>query len=340
MSARPSDVRVLGDTSMEDAVGVVEHLRARGVIECTPATVEALSGGVSNDVLAVESGGVSVVVKRALARLRVAEEWLADPDRVLTEAAALKVAARLQHDVVPPVLDVDEAARIIVIGRAPEPCREWRHDLLEGQVDHRVAERLGTILAAWQADSAGAGTIRAEFGSTDAFRQLRVDPFYSWVGRRHPDLATTIDGVARQMAETRSCFVHGDFSPKNVLLGPDLTWIIDWEVAHYGDPSFDVAFLVTHLLCKALHRPDLTADYRGAAGAFLAAYEHGLTATDLTPDPDHLAAQTACLLLARIDGKSPAPYLDDAARALGREVARAALAEGDPHIDDIWRRLA
>lgn len=340
MSTSSPDIQLLGGVSTTDGLEVVSHLRARGIIGAHPATVEALSGGVSNDVLAVESGGVSVVVKRALEQLRVAEEWHADPTRVLTEAAALQAASRIQPDVVPPVLDVDEAARIIVIGRAPAPCHEWRSDLMDGHVDIAVAQRLGTILATWQRETARIPEIAQRFNSTEAFRQLRIDPFFSWVAGQHPDLAPTIDQVVHQMVETRTCFVHGDFSPKNVLLGPDLTWVIDWEVAHFGDPSFDVAFLVTHLLCKALHRPELTADYRDAAAAFMASHERGLATTDLLPDPDHLARQTACLLLARIDGKSPAPYLNDAARVRGREIARSSIADGDPNIDHIWRRLA
>lgn len=329
-----ADVQVVGGVHVADAADVVDHLRGRGILGIGPASVEALSGGVSNDVLAVWSADASVVVKRALPRLRVAEEWLADPDRVLIEAQALSTAGRVQPDVVPAVLDVDSDRWIIVIERAPLTAREWKSDLLDGVVDLDVATRLGTILGTWHRQTAGAADVARTFAAVEAFGQLRVDPFYTWVGGRHPDLAPAIDAVARRMADTRACLVHGDFSPKNVLLAPDTTWIIDWEVAHYGDPSFDVAFLVTHLLCKALHRPASTPGYRDASDAFRRAYGNGLPLDDA-----HLAAQTACLLLARMDGKSPVPYLDDGARDRGRDLARCAIAEGVADVDELWRRL-
>jgi vanillate/3-O-methylgallate O-demethylase len=133
--------------------------------------------------------------------------------------------------------------------------------------------------------------------------------------------------------------VHGDLSPKNVLLGPSRTWIIDWEVAHFGDPVFDLGFLLTHLLCKSLYRPGSAAGYRAAASGFL---QHYRAATEILAAPwdeEYLVAQTACLLLARIDGKSPASYLDESARDRGRDIARSALILSYASLDELWRTL-
>jgi tRNA A-37 threonylcarbamoyl transferase component Bud32 len=324
---------------VELEVDVVAHLRRRGLLGAVPVHVERLSGGVSGDVVAVAGPDVALVVKRALSRLRVDEEWLADPNRILTEAAALRVAGELLPGHVPPVLDVDPTRRTIVIGRAEPGAHEWKTDLLAGVVDVAVARRLGEMLAAWHAGTEGRTEIAAEFASTVAFEQLRIDPFHRWVARRHPDLAPAIDTVVERMGSRRTCLVHGDFSPKNVLLGPATTWVLDWEVAHYGDPSFDVAFLLAHLLCKTLHRPNRATEYRRAATEFQAAYRDGVAHTGLPADEAHLTAQTACLLLARMDGKSPVPYLDGAARARGRALARALLADPAAHPDTLWRTL-
>lgn len=321
----------------QDAPDVVAHLRARGLIGEGAAEVRELSGGVSNDVIAVDAPGVSVVVKRALERLRVAEEWLADSGRVISEAKALQAAAGYQPHHVPPVLDIDETARVIVIGRAERDAHEWKADLLRGQVDTRVAGEMGEILAGWHRETAGDPDISQAFGSVRAFEELRVDPFYRWVAQRHPDLAPRIESVVERMSNTRNCLVHGDFSPKNVLVGPSSTWIIDWEVAHYGDPSFDVAFLVTHLLCKALFRPASAEEYRDAASEFLHAYGDSIGTTTPALDQRHLTAQTACLLLARMDGKSPVPYLDEPARERGRALARAALGDDGTTMADLWK---
>ena len=317
---------------------IIAYLRHRGLIPNSAVTVEQLSGGVSNDVLAVSAGGVELVVKRALRRLRVAEEWLADPERVLAEGEALRAAARLQPDRVPPVLDIDRDAHVIVIGRAERGAYEWKADLLAGRVDLAIAARLGTVLGGWHAGTAGDPRIQRGFGGIEAFDQLRIDPFYRWMGRRHPDLAPAIDATVVEMLARPSCLVHGDFSPKNVLLGPATLWVIDWEVAHYGDPAFDIAFLLTHLACKSLNRPAATEAYRAAAVTFV---EHYLATTGsaLVWDESHVVAQTACLVLARIDGKSPAAYLDRAAQARGRQLARSWIGGGITSLDDMWRAL-
>ena len=80
---------------MKLAAGTVaEYLAARGVVS-NPGdlTVEELAGGGSGTVLAVRGPGVALVVKQALPKLRVAEEWIAPARRTDTEAAALRLAA-------------------------------------------------------------------------------------------------------------------------------------------------------------------------------------------------------------------------------------------------------
>jgi 5-methylthioribose kinase len=70
---------------------------------------------------------------------------------------------------------------------------------------------------------------------------------------------------------------------------------------------------------KSVHLPEHAADLRSAADAFLAGYGASL------PEA-HLVAELGCLLLARVDGKSPAEYLTEpereAVRAIAKEVLR------------------
>jgi 5-methylthioribose kinase len=318
-----------------EADEITTHLRRRGLLDGTPVTVRRLAGGVSNDVHAVHGDGVDLVVKRALGRLRVVEEWLADPGRVLTEASALRAAAAVQPMRVPPVLDVDEAALVLVVGHAGADCHDWKADLLDGVVDLRVAGLLGETLAKWHTTTAADPAIADRFASTEAFGQLRIDPFYRWVGIRHPNLATELDAAAADLLDRGLCLVHGDFSPKNVLTSETRTWVIDWEVAHYGDPVFDVAFMLSHLMCKSLLRPQLRADYQAAAEVFLRRYR--ADAVGLPWDESHLTLHTACLLLARMDGKSPVDYLDESARSQGRAIATAAISHRGMTIDELWR---
>lgn len=319
------------------AATVGPHLVARGLVpEGDRVTAEELGGGVSNVVLGVDAGEHRFVIKQALPRLRVADEWLAKRERALTEAEAMRLLAEVTPAALPPVLDVDEDACAITIGHAPAGWATWKDELLAGRVDPDVGARLGMLLAAWHGlDVTGAPRL----DDPEAFEQLRVDPYYRTVARRAPDLAPAIEAVIERMAATRRCLVHGDFSPKNVLVGPDGLWVIDFEVAHLGDPAFDVAFLTNHLVLKAVHRPDAGEDYAACARRFWRSYLEGV--------PDGFLGGTAyvlrhlgALLVARVDGKSPAEYLTpeegDVVRALGRSL----LTEPAASLDEVWDRLA
>lgn len=306
---------------------LTDHLVARGLVPPGAAvTATALAGGVSGDVSAVSGGGLEAVVKRPSPRLRVAEEWLADEERVVAEGWALRFAADLVPASVPRVIDLDLEANTLVIERAPAEWREWRATLLAGEIDPAVGEHLGRALASWHRRSREYPRLLASFADQRAFVQLRIAPFHLHVAERHPDLATEIEAVVDRLLERRVCLVHGDFSPKNVLAGPTGTWVLDWEVAHIGDPDFDLAYMLCHLTLKEIHLPAHGPAFRELASRFLDAY-------GAVRGPE-LAANVACLLLARVDGKSPATYLTSEEREQVRSLARRALR--DPEL--IWSR--
>jgi tRNA A-37 threonylcarbamoyl transferase component Bud32 len=294
------------------------YLRERGVIGAGAAQVDELGGGVSNVVLAVTTDERRVVLKQALPRLRVASEWLAKRERALAEARGLEIAGSLAPGSSPRVLDVDPARCALTIEAAPAAWTTWKDRLLAGEIDTGVAARLGELLAGWHL---GTGSVAAELDEWDSFEQLRIDPYYREIARRHPAHADAILGYVDAMATRRVCLVHGDFSPKNVLVGDPGLWLIDFEVTHRGDPAFDAAFLLTHLTLKALHHPDDRAALLACAQSFDAAYRAAYAA----PEERYVLGHVACLLLARVDGKSPAEYLDDATRARTRTLALSLL---------------
>ncbi len=325
---------------LSDARLAAELCRLGVAADGSQLVIVPLSGGVSNDVLAVSGPGVDVVVKQALPRLRVAEEWLAAPGRVVTEAKALQTAGRIRPGHVPRVIAVDPRWHLAVIERAPRHFAQWRGQLLSGRIEVGIADDLGELLADWHVNTVDDPLVDAEFADVEAFIQLRVDPFYRWVAARHPDIAARISKVADQMLSTRRCLVHGDFSPKNVLVADGGLWVIDWEVAHIGDPVFDVAFLITHLACKTLHRPADGPAFHAAAAAFMASYNQASAPALGELDPGYLARQVGCLLLARMDGKSPATYLSAPQRARGRALAREVLlADDNQRWGDLWAHL-
>lgn len=280
-----------------------------GKLGCPPnaLTITPLGGGVSNHVVLVDAPGLRCVFKQALEKLRVEQDWHCGRDRIFRECAALRaVRTILPPGAIPRVLVEDREQFTFAMEVAPADAQPWKSPLLAGEVRLEWAERAGHLLGTWIRESVRHPDWQAEFAGLTVFRDLRVDPYYRTTAARHPELARHFASLINECLDRRFSLVHGDFSPKNLLISSTAMMVIDWEVVHWGDPSFDAAFLTNHLLLKAFHRPDDWRLYRQAASAFWQAL-----LTEEQPDWLQPAAMRhlGCLLLARIDGKSPAEYI-------------------------------
>ncbi|QLG28798.1 aminoglycoside phosphotransferase family protein [Halorarum halophilum] len=317
-----------------DADAAVEYLEARGrVPEGARPVAEPLGGGVSNDVFRVSWDDDAVVLKQPLPDLAVADDWPADVGRVHNEAAAARVYAAVLDDrgmdgvAVPAVRFEDHEEHVIGISSAPESARMWKSDLLDGTVDPGIAATVGEFLAAAHDYAADDGDLEEAFGNYVPFEQLRLDPYHRTVAERHPDLAPAIEREIERIRSTRSTLVHGDYSPKNVLVDdtdrrPHL-WLLDFEVAHWGDPAFDVAFMLNHLFIKSVYLADRRDEYVSAAEAFWEAYRDTVETTPI--DETDVVRELGVLMLARVDGKSPVEYVEqvetkETLRALARRI--------------------
>jgi aminoglycoside phosphotransferase (APT) family kinase protein len=311
------------------ADGVAAHLRRRGLIPPgVEVTVRLLGGGVSCDVAEASFHDHHYVLKRPRGKLAVADDWFADESRIIAEADALAIAGAIVPDGVPSVVDLDEATKTLVMSRAPHDFRNWRGDLLNGRTEIEVGSRLGEMLSHWHHYPIQPA-IERQLENGDRFLQLRIEPFHRVVAKRHQILAPHIERIVEQLQTRKLALVHGDFSPKNVLVGSGRVWVLDWEVAHVGDPIFDVAFLTTHLILKALHRPREAVAYRAVFDAFIQSYGDFGSQRDLNQN-------VGCLLLARVDGKSPATYLTQEAQAKTRTLGTVLLIEPESSADRFW----
>ncbi len=292
-------------------------------LECPQDSVALtpLGGGVSNHVVLVDAPGRRCVFKQALGKLRVEQDWRSGRDRIFRECAALHAVLNiLPRGAVPRVLLEARDQFTFAMEVAPADAQPWKSPLLAGEVRREWAEMAGQLLGTWIRESMGRPDWQAEFAGLTVFGELRVDPYYRTTAARHPELARHFASLIDECLNRRFSLVHGDFSPKNLLISSQGMMVIDWEVAHWGDPSFDAAFLTNHLLLKAFHRPADWRRYQLAATAFW----RTLCAT-VEPEWLQPAAMRhlGCLLLARIDGKSPAEYIQT--EALRQRVRAAAI---------------
>lgn len=269
---------------------------------------EPLTGGVSSDIWRVGE----FCVKRALPKLKVAADWRAPVARNLYEARWLQRAGDAVPGAVPALLGQDEATGTLAMRfLPPEDHPVWKQRLREGHADPGFASEVGRRLARIHAASARDPSCAAEFPTDAIFHAIRLEPYLLATARAHPDLAPRLEALVDTTAATKRALVHGDVSPKNILCGPDGPVFLDAECAWWGDPAFDLAFCLNHLLLKCLWTPAATAGFLACFDALAAAH---VAEVDWEA-PETLEARAAALLpglfLARVDGKSPAEYVTD-----------------------------
>jgi 5-methylthioribose kinase len=324
---------------------VPDYLMLRGVDVGVVRDVVELAGGVSGVVLRVHGSDRDVVVKQALERLRVADPWFAAPERAQTEARAMAVYEAITPEAVPALLDSDADEFTLTMTAAPESWPTWKAQLMVPQPDLeaavRVGARLGRVLGRWHEATHGDADLARQFGDIDTFEVLRVDPFHRTVAAKHPEVAAAIEACIDDLLHRQDCLVHGDFSPKNVLVDPadpERLWVLDFEVARVGAAVFDLAFLHAHLLLKAAHQGRTSLGLHRVAAAVQTAYSSTAGSDLADAVAPRLAWHIGCLLLARVDGVSLAGYLTEPERARVRALALDVLRDDEQTLASIWKR--
>lgn len=299
-----------------------------------------LAGGVSSDIWRVDLARGPVCVKRALAKLKVAAEWQAPVERNASEVAWMETARAIVPSAAPEILGHDQAAGLFAMAFLdPARYRLWKRELLDGRVDRAAAAAVGARLGQIHAATAGDPAIARRFATDAVFHDIRLEPYLAAAGRAHPDRARPLAALQAETAATRCVLVHGDVSPKNIMLGPDGPVFLDAECAWYGDPAFDLAFCLNHLLLKRLPAPGAADALDAAFAALAAAYLARVDWEDAATLERRAARLLPGLLLARVDGKSPVEYLHEAAQKdRVRGVARALLARPVARLEAVCAR--
>jgi len=344
-TSSPDAVRHGGEVSeaADSTEAIVAFLRQSGLVpgESRPR-LTPLTGGVASDIWKVESGGRVFVVKRARARLRVAQEWLVPVTRNASEVAWMRTAATVVPHAVPRILADDSSVGAFAMEFLdPTETPVWKVELAQGRVDRAFAADVGRSLATIHAATAHSRSVAQAFANDAVFHSIRLEPYLEATARAHPGLASSLMALSRATLATKLALVHGDVSPKNILVGKHGPIFLDAECAWFGDPAFDVAFCLNHLLLKCVWVPS-------AADRFLASYDalHDAYVERVTWEaPEQFERRTArllpALMLGRIDGKSPIEYITtEVDKSLVREVSTALIASPVATLGEIRNRWA
>jgi aminoglycoside phosphotransferase (APT) family kinase protein len=276
------------------------------------AELTPLAGGVSSDIFRADLPSGVVCVKRALARLKVAADWRAPVERNRWEVEWMRTAGAIVPHAVPAILGEDPVGGAFAMAwLPPDRYPVWKTLLADGRGQAADAARVGDTLGRIHAATADRADIAARFPTDALFHAIRLDPYLVTTARAHPDLAAPLMALVARTAGTKRVLVHGDFSPKNILIGPDGPVILDAECAWYGDPAFDLAFVLNHLLLKGVWRPAHRQDFARLFEGLVAAYRPHVGWEPWADVEARTASLLPGLMLARVDGKSPVEYVTD-----------------------------
>ena len=289
-----------------------------------PVSGEPLTGGVASDIWRVDIAGNSVCVKRALEQFKVEREWRVSPDRNAYEVAWFEVVATVAPQAIPRIIAHDPVAGVFVMDYfSPAEYPLWKSQLRDGVVEQRTIAAVAEILLQIHRSTANNTDIARRFDTDELFYSLRLEPYFHATAESHQDLAAQLQGVANMVATNKKALVHGDVSPKNILVGENGPIILDAECAWYGDPAFDLAFCLNHLLLKGVWNPAARVALAAGARLMLETYMSGVNWEPPHQMAERVAAILPALMLARIDGKSPVEYIvDEPGKAQVREFAR------------------
>jgi 5-methylthioribose kinase len=304
---------------IEDTGALVAWLRETGRIAPRELPrVRNLAGGVSNRTVWVErSSGEAWVLKQALAKLRVPVDWFSSPERIHREALGLEWLARLAPaGSITPLLFEDHEHHLLAMRAVPEPHENWKSTLLGGRICADHVRQFATLLATIHRAACRHAEVAELFADRSFFESLRLEPYYAYSALQVPAAASFLDSLIRETHKCRVTLVHGDYSPKNVLIHAGRLVLLDHEVIHFGDPAFDLGFALTHLLSKAHHLAALRPQFIAAAEQFWRDYKEALDGPQWAANLEPRAVRhTLACLLARVAGRSPLEYLGADERA-------------------------
>ncbi|MBW7890588.1 MAG: aminoglycoside phosphotransferase family protein [Chitinophagaceae bacterium] len=274
-------------------------------------TLQILKGGVSNKTVWVtRPGGEQWVIKQALSKLRVKEDWYCVQDRIEVEYEGLKwLSEILPEGSVPEPVFFDKKDYVLCMSAVPRPHENLKSLLLHGLVEYRVFEKLGIMLG--RIHMSGKEDLRAQsiFDNRRFFEDLRIEPFYEFTAQQLPESRSFYDRLMDETLNIRTTIVHGDYSPKNILVKDEKVILLDYEVMHRGDPAFDIGFFLCQVLSFANHLQGCREKLINAAAVFWENYVETISGADILSEQLAVKHTLGCLL-ARVKGRSPVDFLN------------------------------
>lgn len=308
--------------------------------ESVVSSIEPLTGGISSEIALLSVGDKKICVKFALEKLNVAQDWRAQTKRNHAEYQWLLFASTVVNGVSPALYGCSDVLFGFAMDFIEGPdVYQWKDALLKGKRNSGEAGKVGEVLGKIHQASAVSKEVNEKFQNQEDFYSLRLDPYLNYTKTQHPKLADELSQLISMLNSNCRVLLHGDVSPKNILFKQGKPILLDAECATMGDPSFDVAFCLNHLVLKAIHLRLRRKALLKSINEFWAAYQTHVKWEIVANLEKRICKLLPALMLARVDGKSPVEYLNENEQKFVRVNAASLLKDQTSTLDALIERL-
>ena len=236
-------------------------------------TSNKITDGVSSDIWHVKTANNECCIKRALAKLSVKEEWFAPSERNNFEAKYFTNCKNIIPESFPTLLGHDQKNYILAMEWFDnKQFVVWKKKLLEKSVSIKNGKRVGKLLGIVHKYFYKKKKFKKIFLNDKTFYSIRIEPYLVFTSKFYPELSSYYNDTINFLTTNQSTVIHGDFSPKNILIGKNFPIILDAETACWGNPIFDLAFLNNHIILKSILNKQIYKGYLNLSKSFLSTY--------------------------------------------------------------------
>ena len=318
--------------------GMSTYLQRKKLIKRgTPLDIRPVGDGHKNRVFRVSANTDQWIIKQALSRVQhVKERWWVDRKRVFTESHCIEILNQIvPPDVIPQVVLEDRTDFILITTPPPRDSVWWESELQRGRIDLQIAVQCGELLATVHNATFRRPDLRSSFKDTKTFEQLRIGPYYQAIAEAFPDLAKIITSQAQELLKQKQALVLADLRPRNVWIDTGQVYLVDFATAHFGNPSFDLAFYSADLCLRAMLNSLQKAAYLEAINVFWNGYLRIAEYPGKQEVEKTAVRDLGCLLLSATDGRQPVEGMPVEIINLSRRIAQSLLFTELEHIEDI-----
>ena len=297
-----------------------------------------ITDGVSSDIWHVKTSNNEYCIKRALAKLTVKEDWFAPIERNNFEANYFTNCKSIIPKSFPTLLGHDKKNFILALEWFDNnKFVVWKKKLLEKSISLKDGKRIGRLLGIVHKYYYKKKKFKKIFLNDKTFYAIRIEPYLVFTSKFYPELLSYYKSTIAFLTKNQNTVIHGDFSPKNILIGKNYPIILDAETACWGNPIFDLAFLNNHIILKSILNKDIFKSYLNLSKSFLETYLSHFPIINTKNYLKKFIILQALLILARVDGKSPVEYFNNKNKILARNLAKRIISKKIYNLNNLFQ---